>query len=168
MARCFKKEKEIELSGEYSDDNFLLSLADLATKMETGINVSDTLHSTGLTMSQAADRILRDGPNSLSPPKLTPEWVKFLRHLMNPFMLLLDAAGALSMITYALDQSVSINLWLGVILFVVVFFTSLMGYLSVSRAQILSQPEKNRQTEHSARLFPRAGTVYEQDHVRFR
>ena len=45
----------------------------------------------------------RDGPNSLSPPRTTPEWVKFCKMLFGGFALLLWAGSILCYLTYTVD-----------------------------------------------------------------
>jgi Cation transporter/ATPase, N-terminus len=48
-----------------------------------------------LTHAKAKSNLARDGPNALTPPKQTPEWVKFCRNLFGGFaMLLWVGAGA--------------------------------------------------------------------------
>eukprot|EP00172_Hildenbrandia_rubra_P000719 Plantae.Rhodophyta-Hildenbrandia_rubra.ctg139553.p1 GENE.Plantae.Rhodophyta-Hildenbrandia_rubra.ctg139553~~Plantae.Rhodophyta-Hildenbrandia_rubra.ctg139553.p1 ORF type:complete len:134 (-),score=31.25 Plantae.Rhodophyta-Hildenbrandia_rubra.ctg139553:78-479(-) len=37
----------------------------------------------GLTSDDAAKRLERDGPNMLSPPKVTPWWIKLLKQFTN-------------------------------------------------------------------------------------
>lgn len=44
---------------------------------------------TGLTAAKAKEFLERDGPNALTPPKQTPEWVKFCKQLFGGFALLL-------------------------------------------------------------------------------
>ena len=53
----------------------------------------------GLSRAEAAARLKRDGPNSLTPRKQTPEFVKFLRQLTNLFALLLWCGAALSLVS---------------------------------------------------------------------
>jgi magnesium-transporting ATPase (P-type) len=57
-----------------------------------------------------------------------PEIVKFLKQFTNFFMILLNIAGVLSCIAYGLDKTQPINLYLGIVLFVVVFLTCLSSY----------------------------------------
>lgn len=35
----------------------------------------------GLTSGKAAEILARDGPNALTPPPTTPEWVKFCKQV---------------------------------------------------------------------------------------
>lgn len=58
--------------------------------------------SQGLTDQQAAERLLRDGLNALSPPKTTPEWVKFCKQMFGGFAMLLWIGAALCFIAHAI------------------------------------------------------------------
>ena len=53
----------------------------------------------GLSRAEAAARLKRDGPNSLTPRQQTPEFIKFLRQLTNLFALLLWCGAALSLVS---------------------------------------------------------------------
>ncbi|GFX55425.1 hypothetical protein TNCV_267131 [Trichonephila clavipes] len=57
----------------------------------------------GLTQAQARTVYERDGPNSLSPPKKTPEWVKFCKNLFGGFALLLWIGAILCFIAYSIQ-----------------------------------------------------------------
>lgn len=59
----------------------------------------------GLTESTARDVFARDGPNALSPPPKTPEWVKFCKNLFGGFALLLWIGAALCFIAYGVDKA---------------------------------------------------------------
>jgi hypothetical protein len=48
-----------------------------------------------MTTEQAKAVLARDGPNALTPPKTTPEWVKFCRQLFGGFAMLLWVGGIL-------------------------------------------------------------------------
>jgi sodium/potassium-transporting ATPase subunit alpha len=72
---------------------------------------------------------LIDGLNCLKPPKETPEWVKFLRGFLDPFMVALAAAGSLCFLAYGLDPSTSVNAVLGCVLFTLVPLTVLLTYI---------------------------------------
>lgn len=47
----------------------------------------------------------RDGPNALTPPKKTPEWVKFCQQLFGGFALLLWIGAILCFIAYSIQVS---------------------------------------------------------------
>lgn len=70
----------------------------------------------------------RDGPNSLTPPKTTPEWVKFCKNLFGGFALLLWIGAFLCFIAYGIQASTvedpaDDNLFLGIVLAAVVIVT---------------------------------------------
>ena len=59
----------------------------------------------GLT-PEAAKRVLeRDGPNELTPPKTTPEWVKFCKQLFGGFSLLLWIGAVLCFVAYSIQAT---------------------------------------------------------------
>lgn len=57
----------------------------------------------GLTDSAAARVLERDGPNALSPPSRTPEWVKFCINMFGGFSMLLWIGAGLCFIAFAVD-----------------------------------------------------------------
>ena len=70
----------------------------------------------------------RDGPNALTPPKTTPEWVKFCKNLFGGFALLLWIGAFLCFIAYSIQASTEEepsddNLYLGIVLAAVVIVT---------------------------------------------
>ena len=83
-----KKEKEQEekdlddLKQELELDVHKISVAELCQRLGTNVE-------TGLTESQASANLQRDGPNALTPPPTTPEWVKFCQNLFGGFAMLL-------------------------------------------------------------------------------
>lgn len=95
----------------------------MANFFHTNLNLSDLDSSMGLPNELAASLLKEFGPNVLSPPPRVPLWLLFLMQFANFFMLLLMAAGALSIIAYLVNTSDPTNLYLGVLLFVVVFVT---------------------------------------------
>lgn len=59
----------------------------------------------GLTQEEVRLRLERDGPNELTPPKTTPEWVKFCKQLFGGFSLLLWVGAVLCFIAYGIQVS---------------------------------------------------------------
>ena len=59
----------------------------------------------GHTQEKADELFERDGPNALTPPPTTPEWVKFCRQLFSGFAMLLWIGAILCFITYAIKVS---------------------------------------------------------------
>ena len=58
-----------------------------------------------MTTDQAKANLQRDGPNALTPPKTTPEWVKFCNQLFGGFSMLLWTGAILCYIAYAIEVS---------------------------------------------------------------
>lgn len=52
----------------------------------------------------AAERLLRDGPNELRPPRGTPECVKFGRQLAGGLQCLMWVAAAICLIAYGVQE----------------------------------------------------------------
>ena len=59
----------------------------------------------GLTNAKAAEYLVRDGPNALTPPPTTPEWVKFCRQLFGGFSILLWTGAILCFLAYAIQAA---------------------------------------------------------------
>lgn len=59
----------------------------------------------GLTNAKARDYLVRDGPNALTPPPTTPEWIKFCRQLFGGFSILLWTGAILCFLAYAIQAA---------------------------------------------------------------
>ena len=59
----------------------------------------------GLTSGQAKANLERDGPNALTPPKTTPEWIKFCKNLFGGFAMLLWVGAILCFVAYSIEVS---------------------------------------------------------------
>jgi sodium/potassium-transporting ATPase subunit alpha len=93
-------------------------------------------HSQGLSHAKAKENLERDGPNALTPPKQTPEWVKFCKNLFGGFALLLWIGAILCFIAYSIQASTveepaDDNLYLGIVLSAVVIVTGIFSYYQV-------------------------------------
>ena len=96
----------------------------------------DTHLENGLTESEAAIRLQRDGENALTPPP-KPFWLwKALSHILGGFSLLLWAGSILCFIVYGLDSSID-NLVLGVVLAAVVLGTGIFSYYQEKKSDDL-------------------------------
>jgi len=67
-----------------------------------GYQVYDINIFQGHTQEKADELFERDGPNALTPPPTTPEWVKFCKQLFSGFALLLWIGSILCFITYGI------------------------------------------------------------------
>lgn len=108
-----KKQAMDDLKQECDVEEHKLSIDVLCTQLQTDPEL-------GLTPEQARDILLRDGPNALTPPKKTSEWVKFSKNLFGGFAMLLWVGAFLCFIAYAIqsssseevpDDNVSINIF---------------------------------------------------------
>ena len=89
--------------------------------------VLDTSIARGLTSKTAQGRLVRDGENALTPPKRTPAWVRFAKHMFGGFSGLLWAGAILCFIVYGINESGE-NLSLGVVLAAVVCLTATFAF----------------------------------------
>eukprot|EP00184_Porphyridium_aerugineum_P000836 CAMPEP_0184698616 /NCGR_PEP_ID=MMETSP0313-20130426/5172_1 /TAXON_ID=2792 /ORGANISM="Porphyridium aerugineum, Strain SAG 1380-2" /LENGTH=1120 /DNA_ID=CAMNT_0027157581 /DNA_START=172 /DNA_END=3531 /DNA_ORIENTATION=- len=89
----------------------------------------------GLTTAKAEEILKRDGPNLLSPPKVTPMWIKYLLCYTDIFSMLLTVASALCFLGYGLDSSTMDNLYLGCILAGVVVLTATFGFIQNAKSE---------------------------------
>ncbi len=92
--------------------------------------------------------LARDGKNALSPPKTTPEWLKFCKQLFGGFAALLWIGAILCFIAFTIaklsfDDAPNDNLWLGVALTVVVIVTGIFGYYQESKSSRIMDSFKN-------------------------
>lgn len=60
---------------------------------------------TGLTSAQAKINFEREGPNQLTPPPSTPEWVIFVRNVFSYFGILLWVGSLLCFIAYFIQAA---------------------------------------------------------------
>ena len=60
-------------------------------------------------MEHARFVLERDGPNELTPPKTTPEWLKFCKQLFGGFAMLLWIGAVLCFIAYSIQSSAMEN-----------------------------------------------------------
>ncbi|KAL3985493.1 Potassium-transporting ATPase alpha chain 2 [Acanthocheilonema viteae] len=130
-----------ELKQEVQMDEHKMPLEELVKRLDSDID-------NGLTASKAARILSRDGPNALSPPKTTPEWVKFCKNLFGGFALLLWVGAFLCYIAYAVDYfsmeySTKDNLYLGIVLMTVVVITGCFQYYQESKSSRIMESFKN-------------------------
>ena len=103
---------------------------------------------TGLTASQAKAAFEKHGPNALTPPPTTPEWVKFLQALFGGFAMLLWLGAVLCFIAYSIqattmEQPPDDNLYLGIVLTAVVVITGIFSYYQESKSSKIMESFKN-------------------------
>uniref|UniRef100_A0A674MC63 Sodium/potassium-transporting ATPase subunit alpha n=1 Tax=Takifugu rubripes TaxID=31033 RepID=A0A674MC63_TAKRU len=109
----------------------------------------------GLTNARAAEFLLRDGPNALTPPPTTPEWVKFCRQLFGGFSILLWIGAILCFLAYAIQAATEddpagdnvrhthTHLYLGIVLTAVVIITGCFSYFQEAKSSKIMESFKN-------------------------
>ncbi|MBV96686.1 Potassium-transporting ATPase alpha chain 2, partial [Eschrichtius robustus] len=93
----------------------------------------------GLSSTRAAELLARDGPNTLTPPKETPEIIKFLKQMVGGFSILLWIGAILCWIAYGIqysnDKSSSLDsVYLGSVLALVVILTGVFAYYQEAKS----------------------------------
>ena len=120
------------LKKEIDIDFHTVELSELTSRFKTDIN-------NGLSEEEAQIRLERDGPNALTPPKVTPKWVKFLQALFGGgFSLLLWFGAVLCFFAYGIqvefsDNAARDNLYLGAVLAGVVIITGFFSYFQEAK-----------------------------------
>ncbi|KAM4567422.1 sodium/potassium-transporting ATPase subunit alpha-3b [Fundulus diaphanus] len=118
-----------------------MSIEEVSRKFQTDIVQ-------GLTNAKAAEFLIRDGPNALTPPPTTPEWVKFCRQLFGGFSILLWIGAILCFLAYAIqaateDDPAGDNLYLGIVLTAVVVITGCFSYFQEAKSSKIMESFKN-------------------------
>ncbi|XP_065323072.1 sodium/potassium-transporting ATPase subunit alpha-B-like isoform X2 [Gordionus sp. m RMFG-2023] len=93
----------------------------------------------GYSIAQAKEIFARDGPNTLTPPRKTPEWVKFCNQLFGGFSMLLWAGAILCFVAYGIQAATyrnfsKDNLYLGIVLTTVVVITGCFSYYQEAKS----------------------------------
>uniref|UniRef100_A0A3B3DJ94 Sodium/potassium-transporting ATPase subunit alpha n=1 Tax=Oryzias melastigma TaxID=30732 RepID=A0A3B3DJ94_ORYME len=102
----------------------------------------------GLSSSRAKEILARDGPNALTPPPTTPEWVKFCKQLFGGFSMLLWIGAVLCFLAYGIqaaseDEPANDNLYLGIVLSAVVIITGCFSYYQEAKSSKIMESFKN-------------------------
>ena len=125
--------KEVELTEH--QDNIQKVCAQYETSADRGLtdsqaaDVSIKIEINHRYLNSTFQRLKRDGYNELTPPKTTPEWVKFCRNLFGGFSTLLWIGAILCFLAYSIecasnDDPVEDNLYLGKLTFMIFYFFS--------------------------------------------
>jgi len=135
-----KKDKMQDLKKELEMTEHKEELDALMLRMETSLE-------RGLTSAIAARNLERDGPNALTPPKQTPEWVKFCKQLFGGFAMLLWIGAVLCFFAYGIrslkeEDPAMDELYLGVVLAFVVIVTGIFSYYQESKSSKIMESFK--------------------------
>ena len=120
-----------DLHHELETVDHLIPLHKLCDKLETNLKK-------GLTHNKAEEILLRDGPNALSPPKMTPECIKLLKCMYSGFAALLWVCAILCFTLYGVsitkeDSHGKGIEWFGVIIIVICIISGLFAYTQESK-----------------------------------
>ncbi|XP_076802406.1 sodium/potassium-transporting ATPase subunit alpha-3-like isoform X2 [Clavelina lepadiformis] len=144
-----KKEKKDmdDLKKELEMDEHKIPMEELLIRLNTNLEK-------GLTKQQAAEYLERDGPNCLTPPKTTPEWIKFCKNLFGGFSTLLWIGAILCFFAYGLESASTgnanrDNLYLGIVLAAVVIITGCFQYYQESKSSKIMESFKNMVPQHA-------------------
>jgi sodium/potassium-transporting ATPase subunit alpha len=132
-----KKEKTSaelnDLKREVETDAHVVPINELYQRFNTDPN-------RGLTAIDAAIKLELEGPNCLTPPKQTPEIIKFLKHLFGGFSILLWFGAVLCVFSVVIEEIISPGssdrntIFLGVALVVVVLITACFSYYQEAKS----------------------------------
>lgn len=136
-----------DLKQELQTDFHKISLAELTTRLKTNAEK-------GLTAVAAKKILERDGPNTLKPPKTTPGWLKFCKHLVQGFALLLWMGAILCLIAYTIQVTTTTsssqdNLYLGITLAAVVMITGVFSYYQEAKSCRVMESFKHMVPQHA-------------------
>jgi len=141
MAPSAKDRNLDDLKKELEVDDHKITIDELHKRYEVNPE-------TGLTSSQAKANVEKYGPNALTPPPTTPEWVKFLQALFGGFAMLLWLGAFLCFLAYTiqattLEEPPDDNLYLGIVLSAVVIITGIFSYYQESKSSKIMESFAN-------------------------
>merc|ERR1712226_89255 len=130
-----------ELKQELEIDVHKVDLDVLCRRFKTSVE-------NGLTDAGVQAGIAEHGLNQLTPPKQTPEWVKFCQCLFSGFAMLLWVGAILCFVAYSIqatnyEEPPDDNLYLGIVLSAVVTVTGIFSYYQESKSAKIMEGFKN-------------------------
>jgi len=143
-----KREVDInELKQEVDMDDHMIPLEECVQRYQTSLE-------NGLTKQLAKELLAKYGPNQLTPPKQTSEWVKFAAQLFGGFSLLLWIGAILCFVAYSIqaftsDDAKLNDLYLGIVLAVVVFVTGAFAYFQERKSSKIMESFKKMVPQHA-------------------
>jgi len=144
-----KKENVDDLKKEMDMDWHRITIDEFCTRLQTDVDK-------GLTQSVYEEVFKREGPNRLTPPKTTPEWIKFCKQLFGGFSTLLWFGAILCFIAFGIQSSRELNpqkdnLYLGSVLTFVVVVTGIFAYYQEAKSAAIMESFK--------KMVPQTATV---------
>ena len=135
-------------AGAFSEHMF--PLESLVDHYSTHIDVHDPDKSRGLTTAKAAELLEQYGPNVLTPPPRVPHWLLFLLQFTNLLMVLLIITATLCIVLFLIAPTNFVNLYLGVLLFIVIFITCYETYSQEAKSDSLMEKFRAMVPEQAA------------------
>ncbi|KAF9427804.1 hypothetical protein BGZ76_002184, partial [Entomortierella beljakovae] len=113
----------------------LFPIEEIASRHGVSIDSHKASNSQGLDSAVAAQRLIENGPNILSPPKQISPFMKFIHCLTSLFNLLLMLAGVLNYVLLAVDpKNNKVNTYLGAILIAVAFLNAAIEFYQAQKS----------------------------------
>lgn len=124
--RALSKSELEDLKQEADFDDHTIPLKDFYQRYQTN-------PMTGISLERVKEMLARDGLNVLTPPKTTPEWVKFCQHMFYGFAVILWFGTTLCFVAYTIelyktDEPSDNHLYLGTIILIVVVISGIFSY----------------------------------------
>ncbi|KAG0026215.1 hypothetical protein BGZ81_006540 [Podila clonocystis] len=118
----------------------LFPIEEIASRYGVIIDSTKASNSSGLDPHVAAQRLVENGPNILTPKKQVSPFVRFFHCLTSLFNLMLIVAGVLTYILVAVDPEANrINIYLGAILIVVAFINAIIEFYQAQKSAAILQ-----------------------------
>ncbi|KAI8604404.1 hypothetical protein EDD21DRAFT_394570 [Dissophora ornata] len=118
----------------------MFPIEEIAARHGVSIDAHKAANSKGLDPSVAAQRLIENGPNILSPPKQMSPFMKFFHCLTSLFNLLLILSGVLNYILLAIDPTGNkVNTYLGAILIAVAFINAAIEFYQAQKSAAVLQ-----------------------------
>eukprot|EP01135_Chromosphaera_perkinsii_P003737 Nk52_evm55s252 gene=Nk52_evmTU55s252 len=142
-----QSESKDDLRKEVDMDEHIVPVEELEERLQTST-------STGLTTSEAENKLALYGKNVLTPPKTTPTYILFLREIFTGFAIVLWAAAVLCFVGFTIEEvqnepnptnadGVSTNLTVGVVLTLVIMVTGTFSFYQNNKSRKVMEGFKN-------------------------
>jgi len=136
-----KRDELVDLKYDIEMDEHKIKLEELVARLQTDTHM-------GLTPEKANEVMSVHGPNEISRPTSTPEWVRFVKQLFSGFSLLLWIGALLSFTAYSVTVHVwehppQDNLYLAIVLLAIVVVTACFSYYQRSKSEAILQSFRN-------------------------
>ncbi|KAI0255351.1 aminophospholipid-transporting P-type ATPase [Lactifluus subvellereus] len=113
-------------------------IQEIESLLSTSFNWVDPAQSSGLTTVEAEERLKRDGPNALTPPKKKSALQKYIDCLKSLFNIILIISGILEYILLGIDFHNNIqNTYLGGILIAVAFLNAFIEFYQLQKSEAI-------------------------------